>query len=440
MSWTHPTGRTPKTVALLALGPSRNAYAAANLEPDLSDAVLGVDETWTLNRGLSLVPHDLLWVMDHIQGEADKFPRYGERLWKHDRPIITSDNCDGWPAHVRRFPFNEVWNWLRTVVQPQHGDWYHNSLAYIFVYSAFIGVRELRVFGADYSNHSSGVVEDGHPNVAYWAGRLESVGLSVRMPSDSAFLNANQRHWIYGYRDDPRVIPANRGRFRTLVGLDADEESTALLSGERQVAESIDDIQPDHVARYRWAAERIYSGFINERIYDLGAGIGYGSVILADRNKDALVVSIDRSRESVEYGAQHHHRENIQRNCLDLNAMDASDWRPADCATAFEVIEHLPDPHQLLVTLPARRLFASVPNEAVIPYDSVSCPYHHRHYTRAQFEQLLSMCGWENFRWYGQTGPDSDVIPWDDAAQFRTIIVEADRWHDSSIIRENNGG
>ena len=291
MNWTHPTGKAPKTVNLICLGPSSRAYIGAHMQPDL-DACLEVDETWTLNRGATFFPHDLCFVMDHIGGEADKFPRYGASLWRHNRPIITSDNCEGWPSHVHKFPLDEVWHWLRTTVNPMHGNWFHNSVAYVIVYAAFIGVRELRVFGADYGNHSSGVVEDGHPCVAYWAGVMERVGLVCFAPEQSGFLNINQRDWIYGYRDDPRKIPANRARFRAMVGLESVAESTVLLSGERQVSADLCGIQPDHKARYEWAAARIGKG---ATVLDIGSGIGYGSAILADSGA-YHVIAFERSK------------------------------------------------------------------------------------------------------------------------------------------------
>lgn len=430
MTWNHPTGKSPKTVALVCLGPSRNAYVAAGLEPDLSDAIIGTDEIWTLNRGVTCVPHDLLWIMDHIQGEADKYPRYGARLWHHDRPIITSDNCDGWPEHIHRYPLREIWGWLMDVVRPQHGDWFHNSLAYILVYAAFIGVREIRVFGADYHNHSSGVVEDGHPNVAYWAGRLESAGLAVRVPTDSGFLNANQRGWMYGYRDDPRRINTNRARFRGLTGQPAEESAIALDTGERQVGETIDIIQHDHVARYFWAASEIGDdatpGVI---LYDVGAGIGYGSAILADAFPNAAITAVDRSRDSLEYGIAHYSRSNIVHVALDLglqpNILEMSNWALGYAATCFELIEHLADPRPLLCSLRADRLFASVPHEDVVPYSPETAPFHFRHYTRVQFADLLLDCGWTIDGWYGQTGPSSEVHPFQ--ANDRTLIVKARR-------------
>jgi SAM-dependent methyltransferase len=420
----HPTGNTPKSVALVCLGPSHRAYIGANFEPDLSEVVTGVDEIWTLNRGIGVFRHDLAFVMDHIQGEADKHPRYGAMLWKHNKPIITSDNYPNWPNHVRQFPFKEIWNWTIGAVNPMHGDWYHNSVAYIVVYAGFIGVKELRVFGADYSLHSSGVVEDGHPNVAYWVGKMEAVGLKVVAPADSSFLNVNQRSWIYGYQNDPRTIPANRARFRAMVGEPADPDSTALLSGERQVASDLEYIQPDHRARYAWAAGKV--GW-NDGLLDIGCGVGYGTAMLADRvGTNGRVVGYERSVESLDFAKATYDRPNIEWTEFDLDGRTLPVAETTyDAATAFEIIEHLANPKPMLASIPAQRLFASVPNEAVIPYSPESAPFHQRHYTSEQFGELLKECGWHVVEWRGQAGPQAPVGPLETTS--RTLVVEAVR-------------
>lgn len=418
--WQHPTGKAPSVVSLICLGPSRNSYLAATLESDLSDTILGTDETWTLNRGGLAFSHDLLFVMDHLGGEADRYPRYGAALWQHDKPIITSDNCDGWPAHVHRYPILEIWGWLRKTVNPMHGDWFTNSVAYILVYAAFIGVKEIRVFGADYTNHHSGVVEDGHPCVAYWTGKLESIGLLVRPCSDSAFLNANQRDWIYGYRDDPRTIPANRARFRAMVGLEAAPESVALLSGERQVAELLEDIQPDHRYRYEWAKEKAYG-----KLFDIGGGIGYGAAILATKPAVKFILMLERSAASIAYARKNYPNRKIDYVEIDFDGKPIDYIGQADFAIAFEIIEHLAKPLPFLSSLEAGQLLASVPNERVVPYSPATAPFHQRHYTKQEFEDLLTQAGWEIEGWYGQLDAFSPVISYREDC--RTLIVEARR-------------
>ena len=219
MPWHHPTGNRPQVVTLLCLGPSQHDYISAHMDAIPDEQVAFTDETWTLNRGIWVHPHDLLFVMDNITGEAETYPEYGARLWNHSRPIITSDNCGGWPSHVHRYPFLEIQDWLVREIRPSHDDWWHNSVAYIVAYAGFIGVRELRVWGADYHHHRSGRVEDGHPNVAYWTGVMERAGLTVKPVSASTLLGANQRDYIYGYRDDPRpAAVARRARFAEITG------------------------------------------------------------------------------------------------------------------------------------------------------------------------------------------------------------------------------
>lgn len=429
--WQHPTGNTPKVVTLVCLGPSRNAYIGGLMERDLSDATTGADEVWTLNRGGNAFKHDLLWVMDHIQGEADKNPRYGASLWYHDKPIITSDNFAGWPPHVHAFPFVEVWNWLIKTVNPMHGDWFHNSVAYIVVYAAFIGVKELRIFGADYASHNNGIVEDGHPCVAYWVARMEQAGLTVKVAADSQFLGCNQRDWIYGYQNDPRVIPNNRKRFRDLVGLPPEEAGIGLLSGERQVAPTLEGIQPDHVHRYHWAMLKVTG-----TVYDLGCGIGYGSALLADVPDVTQVYAIDRSHESLAYGQQHYARPNLQFIEADLSRPGRFVHR-GDWAVAFELIEHLVDPAPLLRDLPVEHLYLSVPNEEAVPYSPALAPHHHRHYTRVDLATLLADTGWKPVCWRGQMDREGPVVDYRDDC--RTILIEAQRCPASSITTTATG-
>ncbi|MBK8191651.1 MAG: hypothetical protein IPK79_14550 [Vampirovibrionales bacterium] len=436
IKWQHPTGNTPKTVALVALGQSRDVYAGAWLQNDLSEAVTTCDEIWTLNRGVNVFNHDLLFVMDHIQGEADKFPRYGASLWKHNKPIITSDNSDGWPNHVYRYPLNEIWDWLRKNIQPQHSNWWHNSLAYIVVYAAFIGVKELRVFGADYADHKNGAVEDGHVNVAYWVGVMERAGLVCMAPEQSGFLGINQRGFVYGYKDNPLVIPANRARFRAMTGQGGTEETTALLSGERQVAETLEEIQPDHRYRYAFAASKVHG-----MVIDCGSGIGYGSLIMAQQPAVDTIIALEHSRESIDYAESHYDHKKIYYSQEELDGRCLHErYRTgyaANWAVAFELIEHLHDPKPLLQSLPADRLLISVPNENVVPYSPETAPFHQRHYTPFQLQELLTETGWKAVKTWGQHGPMSDVVEFDENC--RTIIVEAERWRDSSNTSNIDG-
>jgi len=96
----------------------------------------------------------------------------------------------------------------------------------VICYAAFIGVKRLNLWGADYRHHNSGRVEDGHPSVAYWLAHMEHVGMTITVPQSSTLLDINQRHVIYGYPPhmDPRpAAVARRAAFRRLAGIDTGE-------------------------------------------------------------------------------------------------------------------------------------------------------------------------------------------------------------------------
>lgn len=232
MNWDHPTGNTPKTVTLVSLGPTREDYVASLQNPEPLSATES-DEIWTLNRGTLHTPHDLSFVMDHIHGEAMQYPRYGAFLWRHDKPIITSNISEPWPPHVHCYPFNEIQEWIADQVGAVHADWWHNSVAYIVVYAGFIGVKQLNVWGADYHHHRSGRVEDGHPNVAYWVAQMERVGMVTTVCEPSTFLGANQRDYIYGYAHDPRRVAVERRRrfYHLIAGRPECASSSSTIIG-----------------------------------------------------------------------------------------------------------------------------------------------------------------------------------------------------------------
>lgn len=193
-----------------------------------------------------------------------------------------------------------------------------------------------------------------------------------------------------------------------------------LDNGERQVAPTIAGIRRDHVARYEFAAKLL--GKRKKRVVDLACGVGYGTALLAEAGHE--VIGIDRSAAAIDFGKLHYRHRRAALHAGDVMEIAGYERGAFDAAVCFETIEHLADPLPMLRELRrvAGILVASVPNEAVFPFEGYR--FHHRHYTRAQFAALLQEAGFEVTGWYGQVGPESEVEP---DIEGRTIVVTAKR-------------
>jgi len=191
-----------------------------------------------------------------------------------------------------------------------------------------------------------------------------------------------------------------------------------LRDGQRQVAPTLDGIRADHLARYRWAAQRLPAA---SRVIDVACGVGYGARILAEAGH--RVLAIDNDPEAIAYAREHYAHRRIRYRQADASALgDLSGFAP-DAAVSFETIEHLADPAPLLTALRAAPLLlASVPNETVFPFRGYL--HHHRHYTAAEFTDLLRETGWQPRLWFGQADAHSDVLP---NVEGRTLVAEAKR-------------
>ncbi len=174
------------------------------------------------------------------------------------------------------------------------------------------------------------------------------------------------------------------------------------------------DVRADHVARYEWAAART-----GGHVVDAGCNCGYGAAILADAG--LTVTAMDNWRPGLEFAREHWDRPGIEWVEADLNG--AVNTPVAGAVVAFEVIEHLADPGGLLraARSGSARLLASVPNEAIWPWQPRLAPVHHRHYTKREFQVLLNEAGWTNIQWFGQRDQYSDVEP---DVNGRTLVVD----------------
>lgn len=188
-----------------------------------------------------------------------------------------------------------------------------------------------------------------------------------------------------------------------------------ITTGERQYG-TLDEIRRDHIARYEFVTNLLFQ---NDEVLDIGCGCGYGTYIMAEKVR--CVCGYDNSEEAIEYAFEHYIRNNIGYYLAEFP--DAMPAKVGNVSVCFETIEHIENPLQLLKNLrkSTEKLFASVPNQDKLPFKKEKFPFHHRHYTKFEFCELLSEAGWKPINWYGQENAWSDVK---ENINGRTLVVE----------------
>lgn len=226
----HPTGTAPRSVAIIALGPTSQQWHSAcwSYQKQAGE----YDEVWTLNKGLRTQRCHVGFVLDDLVTESRKSEEYARDLSALDTHIITT-SVDAqvrevFPsASLTEYPINEILWWVgirhliaRGVraadlqslsaevasVGRQVGYYLHNSIPMILAYAGWLGVRRIGLFGADYTYPGSPAREDDRANAEYWVGMLRAWGVELAVSSDTTLLNQRQQPKIYGYARPPKLI------------------------------------------------------------------------------------------------------------------------------------------------------------------------------------------------------------------------------------------
>jgi len=191
----------PKSVVLLAMGESRQEYINQYIIRNNGSAW---DETWAIGAVGLVYNHDKMFVMDDLRIlSGKKEVEWAGLLKDHQKPIITSVVYPEFPMSVR-YPIEDV-------VKKINDEYFMSTIAYAIGYALSIGVKELNLYGCDFSYPNRHEAESGGQNVAYLLGRAESFGMTFRISALSTLLSANEcrnengmvRRNLYGYAKQP---------------------------------------------------------------------------------------------------------------------------------------------------------------------------------------------------------------------------------------------
>lgn len=164
------------------------------------------------------------------------------------------------------------------------------------------------------------------------------------------------------------------------------------FTGERVIPGQVnDDLWAEHLARYAYAARLSKDA----KVLDIGCGAGYGTAALAQHAAEAT--GIDVAPDAVDFARAHYQLPNVTFLAASATALP---FQAAffDVITAFEVIEHLDNWHDLLIE--ARRLLrrsgvflVSTPNKSYYAESRAETgpnPFHTHEFEYTEFRDALA--------------------------------------------------
>ena len=198
--WKHPTGKSPKNVIIVALGPSNHDYISAMLATGYD---LDFDEMWTVNHGMRLFIHDLAFDMHDYRYMGDHKSRqmkYHKKMVRETKkPVIM---VEPYPDIKKCFKY--PLQFVMDSVGPEN-TYFNNTVPYMLAYAYAIGVKEIGLFGADYHYPGIPKEESGKSCCEFWVGFLRARGVQVRICAGSTLTDANANRPLYGYLFTPEI-------------------------------------------------------------------------------------------------------------------------------------------------------------------------------------------------------------------------------------------
>lgn len=193
--------KLPKTVAILALGPSNREFLLASCS---KKGFLAVDEIWTCNTASRAFRSDRIFVMDDLRSVERKFPEWAAELKTETVPILTCRPYPEYPTSVP-YPIEEVKDCIKD-------DLFTTSVAYMIGLAIYYKVSAAYIYGADYWYPNAVAAESGLGCVGYLLGIAKERGVDFMIPNTSTLLDAHLveidsegrgKRPLYGYDYNP---------------------------------------------------------------------------------------------------------------------------------------------------------------------------------------------------------------------------------------------
>ncbi|MDO8683112.1 MAG: class I SAM-dependent methyltransferase [Armatimonadota bacterium] len=190
----------PKSVAILGLGPSLEAFVRVTKR--LGSTKKLCDEVWGLNAVANIIQCDRAFHMDNVKvqelrAEANPTGNIAAMLpWlkTHRGPIYTSIPHPDYPGMVE-YPLADVLNAC------DNQRYFNSTAAYAVAYAVYLGVKQLLPWGFDFSYENNHHAERGRGCVEFWLGFARARGIEIAMPKETSLMDAcyPPEERFYGY-------------------------------------------------------------------------------------------------------------------------------------------------------------------------------------------------------------------------------------------------
>ncbi|VDG69854.1 type 11 methyltransferase [Clostridium carnis] len=173
-------------------------------------------------------------------------------------------------------------------------------------------------------------------------------------------------------------------------------------TGERQVKYYLRDIDKDHRNRYIFASQLVRE---NDKVADIGCGVGYGSYYIAMSTPCKSVLGIDIDKEAIEFAKEKYVTDKNKFEQRDI--ITEKNNEKFNFIIAFEVVEHVPDSQKFLESCESMLeddgiIVLTTPNENVLNFNPEIFKFHQRHYTPEQLKEKLNSTNLEVIGMYSQ--------------------------------------
>jgi hypothetical protein len=194
-----PPDRVPEHVVILGLGPSAEAYM--DLAKRMGNRRRLCDEVWAINALGDVVQCDRIFHMDdvriqEIRAAAQPDSNIAAMLeWMRTTatPIYTSRTHPDYPSLVE-YP-------LEAVINDCGLEYLNNTAAAAVAFANLIGVKQITLFGCDYTYANSHDAEKGRACTEFHLGIAKARGTVIGITDRTSLLDgcASRADRLYGY-------------------------------------------------------------------------------------------------------------------------------------------------------------------------------------------------------------------------------------------------